>query len=102
MDKAYKRYIWLLLAIYVHKKLTFKELCNLWNNRTFSYNGKSLSLRTFHHHRKMIENEFGITVACDHDTNSYYIKDLDEILNNSYKNWAFNIKIIENIGRYIT
>lgn len=97
MGKAYKRYIWLLLAIYVHKKLTFKELSNLWREHTFFYKGKPLSLRTFHHHRKMIENEFGIIIACEHDSNRYFIKDLDVILNDSYKNWVFNTKIIESV-----
>ena len=54
MNNIYNRYIWLLHTVYQERKVTFERLCDIWKHH-FLYNGKPLSLRTFHHHRKMIE-----------------------------------------------
>ena len=55
MNNIYNRYIWLLHTVYQERKVTFERLCNIWKHHLL-YNGKPLSLRTFHHHRKMIED----------------------------------------------
>lgn len=57
MNNIYNRYIWLLHTVYQERKVTFERLCDIWMHH-FLYNGKPLSLRTFHHHRKMIEENF--------------------------------------------
>ena len=51
MNNIYNRYIWLLHTVYQERKVTFERLCDIWKHH-FLYNGKPLSLRTFHHHRK--------------------------------------------------
>lgn len=61
----------------------------------FLYNGKPLSLRTFHHHRKMIEEKFDIVIACNRKDYTYYIQNLDDILADSCRNWLFNSRIID-------
>ena len=63
MNNIYNRYIWLLHTVYQERKVTFERLCDIWKHH-FLYNGKPLSLRTFHHHRKMIEENFDIVIAC--------------------------------------
>ena len=63
MNNIYNRYIWLLHTVYQERKVTFERLCEIWKHH-FLYNGKPLSLRTFHHHRKMIEENFDIVIAC--------------------------------------
>ena len=64
MNNIYNRYIWLLHTVYQERKVTFERLCEIWKHH-FLYNGKPLSLRTFHHHRKMIEDNFDIIIACN-------------------------------------
>ena len=88
MNNIYNRYIWLLHTVYQERMVTFERLCDIWKHH-FLYNGKPLSLRTFHHHRKMIEENFDIVIACNR-------KDyLDEILGDSCRNWLFNSRIID-------
>ena len=70
MNNIYNRYIWLLHTVYQERKVTFERLCDIWMHH-FLYNGKPLSLRTFHHHRKMIEEnlfdkikDFNLSFIC--------------------------------------
>ena len=93
MNNIYNRYIWLLHTVYQERKVTFERLCEIWKHH-FLYNGKPLSLRTFHHHRKMIEENFDIVIACNRKDYTYYIQNLDEILGDSCRNWLFNSHII--------
>ena len=72
MNNIYNRYIWLLHTVYQERKVTFERLCDIWKHH-FLYNGKPLSLRTFHHHRKMIEENFDIVIACNRKDYTYYI-----------------------------
>ncbi|MCS2506089.1 hypothetical protein NXW48_10270 [Phocaeicola vulgatus] len=73
MNNIYNRYIWLLHTVYQERKVTFERLCDFWKHH-FLYNGKPLSLRTFHHHRKMIEENFDIVIACNRKDYTYYIR----------------------------
>ena len=72
MNNIYNRYIWLLHTVYQERKVTFERLCEIWKHY-FLYNGKPLSLRTFHHHRKMIEENFDIVIACNRKDYTYYV-----------------------------
>lgn len=94
MNNIYNRYIWLLHTVYQERKVTFERLCDIWKHH-FLYNGKPLSLRTFHHHRKMIEENFDIVIACNRKDYTYYIQNLDEILGDGCRNWLFNSHIID-------
>ena len=94
MNNIYNRYIWLLHTVYQERKVTFERLCDIWKHH-FLYNGKPLSLRTFHHHRKMIVENFDIVIACNRKDYTYYIQNLDEILGDSCRNWLFNSRIID-------
>ena len=64
ISKTYLRYIWLLdtisKAIF---PLTFEEIVNVWNQSPYDYMG-GLPIRTFHEHRKGIEEMFGVVIAC--------------------------------------
>lgn len=82
MNNIYNRYIWLLHTVYQERKVTFERLCDIWKHH-FLYNGKPLSLRTFHHYRKMIEENFDIVIACNRKDYTYYIQNLNEILGDS-------------------
>ncbi|MDR0863793.1 MAG: hypothetical protein LBO74_02525 [Candidatus Symbiothrix sp.] len=59
------RYIWLADTVYRAGKITFEEINRKWLNTDWS-EGKDLPLRTFHNHRKAIEDLFDINIECDH------------------------------------
>ena len=93
--KAIGRYVWLLNTLLQHKKLTFKEICNLWN-KSSQNDGKPLALRTFHLHRAAIAELFGVEIKCKAETYEYYIASPDELKNNSAQQWLFNSFAISN------
>ena len=93
--KAINRYVWLLNTLMQRKSLTFKEICDLWDNSSLT-DGKPLALRTFHQHREAVAELFGVEIVCDTATYKYYIASPDELKNNSAQQWLFNSFAISN------
>ncbi|MDD4847869.1 MAG: WYL domain-containing protein, partial [Bacteroidales bacterium] len=60
-SNIFGRYVWLIDTLRRRKRLTFKEINNLWVESGLSYGeGDELPLRTFHHHRKAISDIFDV------------------------------------------
>ena len=78
ISKTYLRYIWLLDTISKARfPLTYEDIVNIWMKSPYAYMG-GLPIRTFHEHRKGIEEMFGVIIACDKSTFcTYYIKNPD-------------------------
>ena len=70
ISRTFNRYIWLLNTLILHKRLTFEEISNRWDNSRLS-DGKPLALRTFHTHRDAIFDLFEIEIKCDTSTYGY-------------------------------
>lgn len=72
---SFNRSIWLLNTIYQsgNEGITFEEICSRWANSGMA-NGKEYPLRSFHNHRKEIEETFNVPILCKKSTNSYYIR----------------------------
>lgn len=74
--KAYdlfKEYIWLVQTIYRHKRITQKQINELWRETDMS-GGVDFARATFARHRNAIEDIFGIYIECDlSDGRNYYI-----------------------------
>ena len=82
-----KKYIWLLDALRRNKKLTFKELNELWLNDEIS-EGIELSIRTFHKWRIAIEDLFAINIENEgRGEYRYYISTSYGIDNNPFYGW---------------
>lgn len=74
ISKTYFRYIWLLDTLLEFYPLEFEEIKRLWEELPMS-KGESLSLRTFHEHRKGIREMFGVDIVCDKSNGyGYYVK----------------------------
>lgn len=95
MTKAINRYVWLINTLIQRRKLTFKEICELWD-RSCLNDGKPLALRTFHQHREAIAELFGIEIVCDPDTYKYYLAEPDALKRDSAHRWLFNSFAIAN------
>ena len=85
ISKTYLRYIWLLDTIKQSKiPLTFEDIVKIWEGSPYAYMG-GLPIRTFHEHRKGIEEMFGVVIECDKSKGYiYYIKNPEVLMQNPY------------------
>lgn len=85
-----RKYIWLLDALRKHRRLTFKELNELWLNDEIS-EGVELSVRTFHKWRVAIEDLFAINIENEGKGEyRYYISTSYSIDNNPFYSWLID------------
>lgn len=93
----FNKYIWLINTIYRAGKITFEEINARWLRNDMSC-GEEISLRTFHNHRRAIEEMFDINIECNRrDGYNYYIENVEDIEKNSVKNWLLNSFAINNL-----
>ena len=84
ISKTYLRYIWLLDTIYkAPSPLNYEDIVRRWESSPYAYMG-GLPIRTFHEHRKGIEEMFGVIIACDKSKCTYYIQNREVLKQNRY------------------
>ncbi|MCQ2309340.1 MAG: WYL domain-containing protein [Bacteroidales bacterium] len=85
ISKTYLRYIWLLDTINQSRfPLTYDHIVRIWESSPYAYMG-GLPIRTFHEHRKGIEEMFGVIIECDKSKGyTYYIKNPEVLEKNTY------------------
>lgn len=97
-SSLFNRYIWLVETIQRKGKITFEEINDLWRNSRLNSNGEDIPLRTFHNHRKAIEEFFDINIECDKRNNYvYYIENEAEIRQNGIRSWLLNAFSVNNL-----
>ena len=93
------RYIWLVdtLVRAGQRGLTFDEINDKYRYNDIISNGGEYALRTFHDHRKAVEDLFGIEIACNRSDNRYYIRDTDDIKSPGYfRKWLLETISLNN------
>ena len=65
MSNLFNRYVWLVDIIYRRGEITFEEINEYWQRSLLNMDGEDIPLRTFHNHRKAIEQMFDINIECD-------------------------------------
>lgn len=89
ISKTYYRYIWLLNLLLESGSLSFEEICAKWEDNPLS--DSQLPLRTFHEHRKGINEMFGVVIECDRSKgNVYYVKNREVLNDNKLANWLLH------------
>lgn len=84
------RYVWLMDILRRHKRLTFEEINELWQESGLSY-GEELPLKTFHNHKKAIKDIFDVYIECDRkDGYRYYIDEPERIEGNNLRSWLIS------------
>lgn len=80
-ESSFQKHLWLIDTIYQTGEtgITYEEINRKWQE-TAQSKGRNYPLRTFHNHRKEIREVFNIAVLCKKSTNSYYIKQDNDIL----------------------
>jgi predicted DNA-binding transcriptional regulator YafY len=98
ISKTLNRYIWLLNILIQKGKLTFEEINELWQESNLG-DGTPIPLRTFHQHRKAVEELFGIEIGCTSasDGYRYYIKNPQAIQKDKTRQWLLNSFTLSNM-----
>ena len=93
----FKRYIWLVATIYQARGITFEEINEKWLRSSMS-EGVDLPLKTFHNHRKAIEEMFDINIVCDKRGGyKYYIENVDYMQKGGIRTWLLNTFAVNNL-----
>lgn len=82
------RYVWLVDTLTRYKKLTRKEINDLWL-RSAMGDGREIPERTFFHYRRAIEENFNIDIRCNH-AGEYYIASEENPRNRTLTNWLLD------------
>lgn len=84
------RYVWLVDTLRRHKRLTFQEINELWQESGLGY-GDELPLRTFHNHQNAIKDLFDVYIECDKkDGYKYYIDEPERLEGNNLRSWLIS------------
>ncbi len=93
----FNRYIWLVDTIYQAHGITFEEINKKWLRSSMS-EGMELPLKTFHNHRKAIEDMFDINIVCDKRRGyKYYIENTDDMKKGGIRTWLLNTFAVNNL-----
>lgn len=93
----FNRYIWLIDTIYQAHGITFEEINKKWLRNSMS-EGVELPLKTFHNHRKAIEDMFDINIICDRRGGyKYYIENADNVKSGAIRTWLLNTFTVNNL-----
>ena len=91
------KYVWVIDTIYRRRKISFKELNELWLRDEIS-RGVEIPKRTFDNWRYVIFDIFGITIANENRGEyRYYIEYKEDLCNNGLRSWLFNTLSVGNV-----
>ena len=92
MTDLVRRHIWLVDLLDKYGKLSRKEISDLWQNSSIG-DGNPLPERTFHHHRRAVEDLFHINIRCN-SAGEYFIENFDRPRDLSFRRFLINSFII--------
>ncbi len=93
----FNRYVWLVDTIYRAGRITLGEINRRWLLNAMS-GGEQIPLRTFHNHRKAIEELFDINIECDKRGGyKYYIENADDMRHGEVRSWLLNTFAVNNL-----
>lgn len=98
MSNLFNRYVWLVDTIYRRGRITFEEINERWMRSQLNETGDEIPLRTFHNHRKAIEQMFDINIECDkRDGYVYYIENSEDMERGGVRSWLLNTFAVNNL-----
>ena len=90
------KYVWVIETIYRKRKISFKELNELWLRDDIS-RGVDIPKRTFDNWRYVIWDMFGISIVNEnHGEYRYYIENEEDISKNGLRSWLYNTFCVSN------
>lgn len=94
-----RRYIWLVDLIYRNDGITRDGINHCWRQCHLNENKEDeLPERTFHRHKKAIEELFEIEIVCDrHGEKTYHIANSETLKHDGATEWLLNTFAVNNI-----
>ena len=90
------KYVWVIETIYRRRKISFKELNELWLRDEIS-RGVDIPKRTFDNWRYVIWDMFGISIVNENRGEyRYYIENEEDISKNGLRSWLYNTFCVSN------
>ena len=90
------KYVWVIETIYRRRKISFKELNELWLRDDIS-RGVDIPKRTFDNWRYVIWDIFGISIVNENRVEyRYYIANREDINKNGLRSWLYNTLCVSN------
>ena len=90
------KYVWVIETIYRKRKISFKELNELWLRDDIS-RGVEIPKRTFDHWKDVIWDMFGINIVNENRGEyRYYIENEEDISQNGLRSWLYNTFCVSN------
>lgn len=97
-SNLFNRYVWLVDIIYRKGKITFEEINEYWQQSSLNLDREDIPLRTFHNHRKAIEQMFDIIIECDKRNGyKYHIDNVEDLKKGGTKSWLINTFAVNNL-----
>ena len=97
-SNLFNRYVWLVDIIYRRGNITFEEINECWQRASLNLDGEDIPLRTFHNHRKAIEDMFDINIECDKRKGyRYYIENREDMERGGVRTWLLNTFAVNNL-----
>ena len=98
MSNLFNRYVWLVDIICRRGKVTLEEINECWRGSSLNLSGENIPLRTFHNHRKAIEQMFDINIECDRcNRHRYYIENAEDMEKGGVRSWLLNTFAVNNL-----
>lgn len=89
-----RRHIWLIDTLYKYGRLSRKEISRLWQLSHLG-DGNPLPERTFHHHRRAIEQNFHLSIECN-SRGEYFIEESDSPKESAFVRYLINSYVIND------
>ncbi len=90
------KYVWVIDTIYRRRKISFKELNELWLRDDIS-RGVEIPKRTFDNWRSVISDMFGISISNEgRGEYRYYIENEYDLRHNGIRSWLYNTLCVSN------
>lgn len=97
-SNLFNRYVWLVDTIYRVGHITFEDINEKWVASQLNGNGEDIPIRTFHNHRKAIEQMFDINIECDKRNGyTYYIENGEDMERSGVRQWLLNTFAVNNL-----
>ena len=90
------KYVWVIETIYRRRKISFKELNEIWLRDEIS-RGVDIPKRTFDNWRYVTWDMFGINIVNENRGDyRYYIENEEDISKNGLRSWLYNTFCVSN------
>ena len=91
------KYVWVIETINRRRKISFKELNEIWVRDVDISRGIEIPKRTFDNWRYAIADMFGIDISNENcGEYRYYIENADELRHNGLRSWLYNTFCVSN------